>query len=284
MTEITTKKELYFLIEPYDFNNKSKKYIKKLFSIGVNNKWKCYLIKNLEDPNSIAFNTPQLKFVYETETLYSEGIIYLKTLKFPVKIDMNNILFKSTGLKVNFNNYKYCYLIFSDGNTKYITGKNKFDTIRYLNNHNAVNIVTNIEDYYKQVLYGTNFRRLSYNEAVYDNIYFLCLKDILHFKRGMIVDYNRLYAIRNKPLDVVGEKAGVYRGVTNTISCDLNLTTLEELENIKLNSDSCVKGSFGCQRGCISECYATSNNILDKMTKEVLIKLYKEIFNEHTTT
>lgn len=275
MTEIISKKELYSLIEPYDFNSKSKKYIKRLFSVGINNKWKCYL-ENTDNP--------YLKFIYETDTLYSEGIIYLKVLKSSLKIDMNNILFKTTRLKVNFNDYKSCHLIFSDGTNKYISGKNKFDTIRYLNNHDVVNVVTYIEDYYKQVLYGTNFRRLSYNEAVYDNIYFLCLKDILHFKRGMIVDYNRLYAIRNKPLDVVGEKAGVYRGVTNTISCDLNLTTLEELENIKLNSDSCVKGSFGCQRGCISECYATSNNILDKMTKEVLIKLYKEIFNEHTTT
>ena len=264
--QIKSKKELLLLIDENLLNSKNKKFISKLFSISSKNYFKCFLEKNV------------LTFIYENDFIKCWQDIYVKNIKSPLYIDLYNVIFKQTDYKYTFNGWKQCHLIFKDGSSQYIQTKNWFNSVKNLTKKDVVDIVYNINDYYKRIVQNKDcFRELTYKENIYGRKCYLCLKDSSIFKRGMIVDTDSFYYINRKPEDCVGSHLSLYRSF-ESIACNLNKNTLEELKNLKISDHSCLKQTYGCQRGCRSECYAKSTNKIDKQIQDLFIKLYKELW------
>lgn len=160
---------------------------------------------------------------------------------------------------------------------------NEIDT--WLNNHNGLIVdIKAISDIYNEYFNNPNkCRKLDWDEAKNYGTY-LALVDCIHIKRGMVItsgDFNR-YGLgsgwnNNSPLEIL--KLDSVYSYDYRIACNLNLTTLEELQAITTDKYSCVKQSHGCQRGCTTSCNSVTANSIIKSKKDLWIKLFKEIFN-----
>ena len=272
---IKSKKQLFKLLPSEYQDMKIKKLIGRVFSIGVSNYW------------TVEYENLILTFTYENNFICCIGQVALKNIATVTKIDLNTILFKQSGFKVNLNYNNYYYFLTSDNIIFSCTLNSPHSLYNFCLQYNRsdfVSVSTSFGSITNEIIKKNFncFRKLEWNEfGSYSGL--LCIKDCGPFRKGMIVDtyYQHLeykYYERD-PLELVnkGLYAGMHR-IDNNISCNLSNITLEQLEAINTESFSCNKQKFGCQHGCTSVCYSESANSSDLHRKNTFIKLWKECF------
>lgn len=106
---------------------------------------------------------------------------------------------------------------------------------------------------------------------------FLILQDFLWFKKGQIFDARCDYWYWHEPTRLPNQKNHSIYKVNETISCDLNKITIEELESLFVKDTWCGKREFGCQHGCTTECYRESSKRIDNKTIQLYIDIKKRL-------
>jgi hypothetical protein len=280
MQVITSKKELYKLLPKEYQGVKTQKLIGKVFSIGASNYW------------TVQYHDLVLIFTYENEYIHCSGQVNLRGLTTVPEIPLNQVLFKQSGLQVTLNfgkQYSHHYFLTSD-NQILSCGLQSYYSLHHFCLHHKrsdfVSVGTSFSAVADSIIKNNPdcFRKLEWNEF-YSYSGVLCTKDCGYFRKGMILDtyYQHLqyHYFTRSPLDLVGngQYAGLYR-INNCLSCDLSKVTIQELEAVSCCSFSCSKQNYGCQRGCITQCYADSANKNDILRKDIFIKLWKECFQE----
>lgn len=271
--DIKSKKKLYKLLSIDLQPRKVKKVIGKIFSIGRSNYWK------VELENNVLF------FTFENDLIKCTGNIGITGNIKMQEIQLRNITFKQSELTVDmpYNN-RHNYFLTSDYkilSTRVIS----YNSVVQLCNANKRSDIIAVECYNEKNIYSfiiknnpSCFRKLDYKEyGSYAGV--LCIEDCGCFTKGMIIDttYDGYFWHNYTPLRYI--KDSLY-SINNTISSNLGLVTLQELEDIDTATHSCIKQQFGCQRGCTSSCEAVSANNRTKHLKNTFMKLWKEVFEK----
>ena len=263
MKVIKTWKELVECLPTQELQVLHKKYLRKVFSVAAS-KFNNVMV---DGTTIIISETKNQIKLWRQLTLPT----YIKSFKY--KTGTNNfthITYETTGYTIGIPSFGNDYILV--GKDGIITPfRNYRGNVRvFLNTPNDIVSVYNYNDFVSGLFNNKEyFRKCTWEEAGSYGT-FLCIKNVLDFKRGMIVDYNNMYGLQS-PITRFNNR------VNFNISCDLNKTTLKELEEIYVNT-TCIKQTFGCQRGCTNSCFADKDSKRNEMLKKIFIKLYKEIF------
>lgn len=252
-------------------------YYRSLFSIAARNRWKVYF---LQEKNSVLI---------EDDAKGTSSIIASTEYKLPSdtirpygrksKIHLCNIHFTETDYKIILRDTHYSDYIarLEDGSGVYVNGTLDVRYFRSKNLNKTVEFKAYSSYASDAVTDKEHFRDLTWEEG-HSYALSLCTKDIFPYKRGMIIDRSASSWYKpneRHPLHWKDEKYFI----TFSMACNLNLTTLEELNAVNTAIIHCAKQQFGCQHGCTTSCKAVSLKEGRTWVKEILIKLYKEINN-----
>lgn len=268
------------------------KYYEKLFSLAARN----YCSVSLDTEKNVLTIYKTGKMGYTKSCNYSMPI-HMSNSKFlpdcahPGRIEFNRI--SSPDFEINFWHNRFTPVFIDSQGRPHVHNNvniersgnfvNEIDT--WLNNQEfKIVSIVNMRDYIDLFFNNPmNVRQLSYEEA-YSYGFYLVLTDDLYLKRGMIVqrsDYGRYgngSGWHNYSPKSAIERDGVYM-INFSIACNLNMTSIHELNELKRIKHECYKQSHGCQRGCRTSCTAESANKVNQKRIQTYINLYNEIFN-----
>ena len=264
---VTSKKHLLELLPVSITNTKN---ILKLFTIASGNKLKIYYQDNF------------MTFIYEDQFIKASSREYISNSTKTKYINMKNITLKESNVTFDISYYKYIWLVKSDFQIIQCKVEDYRTIVDLCKTHNTSNFLkqfNSMEDAIRFIISSnqTSFRHLTHKEFG-NNSGELCLRDCGFLKKGMIIKTNTYFFSYRNPLDVLTSN-GYYYFQNENLSCDLSLITLEQLESFKENRHSCGKQTTYCSKGCSSgDCNSVSANTIEKNRKEILIKLWKEIY------
>lgn len=267
--EIQNKKQLVDLLS-IPLNSKDGKKLGKLFSLSRKNYFKVVLEDNF------------LCISYENEYIKAWDKISLDNISTIKEVlHLKNVLFKDSQKHIIIydRSGEYRYLQFDDNSIEGVYLRSFKDASQICFKKKSSNVIK-VENSLKSIYYDMFRNNTNFKNVIGLDSYLLCIEDIGDFKKGMLIQkYNEFWSGVRYLSDPVKmyENLSVYRVVPN-YSCDLSLATLEQLMGLTNDRHSCYKQKFGCQRGCTSYCYSDTANKFEIKLKEILIKLWKELF------
>jgi len=275
MKEIKTWKEFYGILNPKFHGSFNQKVYRRLFSYAVRNAFTVY-----SDEKNYEFK--RVKGNFETICRGSHLTDSSRYTKVPTGFKATLLRCISTGYEVQMP-WKGGIEAIKDSKGNYKVGN--FTHFNSIINSGLEDVAWSgrKDDLERDFYYDKNYIvEVEYKHARSYALK-LVVKDFLWYKKGQLIDFYYQHKKFNyhdrNPLDLFyGSYAhSVYNVGNDSLACDLNKVTLEQLKAINVSPYSCSKQQFGCQRGCTSYCYADSSNRADAARKAFLIKVYTDL-------